>query len=126
LKEKQRHEAAGEAIRVAAFTLPYQMQAIANAHRRLPPATMAEAMLFIKQERIVAGDIPTPQVSSISFVSFQARPSILPPATLSAGMQVHSPSRFAASASSHPVAAVELDLNRTPDMDSNPTPLRKT
>jgi hypothetical protein len=42
-----------EAMQVAATTLAYRMHMAANAHARLPPGTMAEAMLFIKQERIV-------------------------------------------------------------------------
>ncbi|KAK1590256.1 hypothetical protein QYE76_005044 [Lolium multiflorum] len=54
LKEKQRQHVAKEAITLAATTLAYQMQATANTHVRLPPATMPKTMLLIKQERIVA------------------------------------------------------------------------
>jgi hypothetical protein len=125
LKLKQKQQEVDEAISVAAATLALQIMASAIAYVRLPP-TMAMAMLNIKQERIADNDLPAPQASSVSSVSFQAWPPILPAATPSVGMQVHASSYFAASGSSHSMAAPDLDLNRTPDMDSGPAPLRKT
>jgi hypothetical protein len=63
LKLKQKQQVAA--------TLAFQMQVNANAHVRLP-TTMAEAMLYIKQERIIANALPAPQDSSVSSVSFHA------------------------------------------------------
>jgi hypothetical protein len=87
---------------------------------------MAETMMYIKQERILFRGPLVAQASSVSSVSFQARPPILSSARY-AGPRVVPVCRvrLVSSRAIHRSAPC-LDLNRTPDMDSGPAPLRKT
>jgi hypothetical protein len=88
LKERKDATTVAHQVRVAA-QLAWDMQAKANTQVGLPLG-LAEAMLYIKQERIFG---VTPPVLSVSSVS-----SHMCPGTPSACAQVHAASRFASGA----------------------------
>jgi hypothetical protein len=82
--------------------------------------------MYIKQERILFRGPLVAQASSVSSVSFQARPPILSSARY-AGPRVVPVCRvrLVSSRAIHRSAPC-LDLNRTPDMDSGPGASHKT